>query len=34
VESTVAEVLILNGLGGSAVYELVTWAEREMLREF
>jgi hypothetical protein len=31
VESTVAEVLILNGLGKGAIYELVTWVGRTVL---
>jgi hypothetical protein len=33
-ESTVVEVLILKGLGEGVVYELVTWARREILGEF
>ena len=33
-ESTVAEVLILEDLGEIAVYELVTRAKREILEEF
>jgi hypothetical protein len=33
-ESTVAEVLILKGLGEGAVYKLVTWAKRGISEEF
>ena len=33
-ESTLVEVLILNGLGESGVYEVVTWAGLKILREF
>jgi hypothetical protein len=33
-ESTVAEVLILKGLGEGVVDELVTWVGREILGEF
>ncbi len=33
-ESSVAEVLILHGLGESGFYEVVTWEELKILREF
>lgn len=33
-ESTVAEVLILNGLGEGGYYEVVTWEGLRILREF
>jgi hypothetical protein len=34
VESAVAEVLILKGLGEGGFYEVVTWEELKILRGF
>jgi hypothetical protein len=34
VESTVVEVLILNGLGEGSFYEMVTWVGLKILVEF
>jgi hypothetical protein len=34
VESTLAEVLILNGLGNDDFYKVVTWEGLNILREF
>jgi hypothetical protein len=34
VESTDVEVLILSGLRAGGFYEVVTWAELKILREF
>jgi hypothetical protein len=34
VESTVVEVLILNGLGEGSLYKMVIWKGRKILREF
>ena len=33
-ESAVVEVLILNGLGESSFYKIVTWEGRKILVEF
>lgn len=33
-ESSVAEVLILNGLGNVRFYEVVTWVGLKLLQEF
>ena len=33
-ESTVVEVLILNGLGEGSFYKMVTWEGRKILVEF
>jgi len=34
VESTLAEVLILDGLGGGGFYRIVTWEALKILGEF
>jgi len=34
VESTLVEVLILDGLGNGGVYEVVTWVGLKILEEF
>jgi len=34
VESTLVEVLILNGFGAVDFYKVVTWAARKILGEF